>query len=203
MIRDLVFNEKGLIPAIIQDESSGAVLMMAYMSKESLELTLEKGLTHFFSRSRDQLWFKGETSGHTQKVKEIRYDCDGDCLLILVEQRGAACHTGTYSCFSKRMAGESAHGIIDSLFSLIEDRKKSPSSSSYTCQLFLKGAEKILQKVGEESIEVIIAGMREEREEIVAEVADLIYHLLVFLSCAQLSPKDIREELLKRFSQIR
>lgn len=200
MIEDVTFNERGLIPAIIQDESSGSVLMMAYMSRESLEMTLEKGYTHFYSRSRERLWFKGETSGHTQKVKEIRYDCDGDSLLITVEQRGVACHTGTFSCFSHRLKGESAHGVIDSLFSLIEDRKKNPSSSSYTCQLFEEGRERILQKVGEESIEVIVAGMKGEREEIVGEVADLLYHLLVFLSLSHLSFQDIRRELLERFS---
>lgn len=203
MESDLLFNEKGLIPAIIQDEKSGAVLMMAYMSRESLQMTIEKGYTHFYSRSRDRLWLKGETSGNTQKVREIRYDCDGDCLLVLVEQRGVACHRGSYSCFTNTLTGEGVTGIIDSLFQLIQERKKNPIDSSYTCQLFQEGRERILQKVGEESIEVILAGMKGEKEEMVSELADLAYHLLVFLCQEGLTPYTIQEELLARFGQDR
>ncbi len=200
---DLHFNEKGLIPAIIQDEKSGAVLMMAYMSRESLQMTIEKGYTYFYSRSRDRLWLKGETSGNTQRVREIRYDCDGDCLLVLVEQKGVACHRGSYSCFTNTLTGEGVTGIIDSLFQLIQERKKNPIDSSYTCQLFQEGRERILQKVGEESIEVILAGMKGEKEEMVSELADLTYHLLVFLCQEGLTPYAIREELLERFGQDR
>lgn len=196
---NLFFDSRGLIPAIIQDEVSGKVLMMAYMNREALGKTLKTGFTHFYSRSREQLWPKGETSGHTQRVKEIRYDCDGDTLLLLVEQKGVACHTGAYSCFHHPLFGEGTWGIIDSLFSLIEERKREPLETSYTCRLFEKGREEILKKVGEESTEVLLAGMKGERGEIIYELADLTYHLLVFLVEAGLSPHDVRQELRKRF----
>lgn len=199
MFQDLVFDEKGLIPAIIQEEISGTVLMMAYMNRESLQLTLDKGYTHFYSRSRKELWPKGETSGHTQRVKEIRYDCDGDTLLILVEQRGGACHTGAHSCFHHTIIGQGVLDIIEALFSLIQDRKANPREGSYTCQLFERGTERILKKVGEESTEVILAGMKGEKKEIIAELADLTYHLLVFLSQVGLTPYNVKEELFRRF----
>lgn len=195
----LTFDAQGLIPAIIQDDRNSQVLMMAYMNRESLEKTLETGYTHFYSRSRKKLWPKGETSGHTQKVKEIRYDCDEDCLLILVEQKGVACHTGAYSCFHHHLWGEGVGGIIASLFARIEGRKENPQESSYTCQLLQQGPEAILKKIGEESGEVLLAGIKGHEEEIIHELADLTYHLLVFLSAVNLSPHHVQEELARRF----
>ena len=179
------FDEKGLVPAVVQEEN-GQVLMLAYMNEESLQKTLETGYTWFFSRSRQKLWQKGETSGNVQKVKEISYDCDGDTLLVRVHQSGVACHTGSYSCFSGRRLGEHTKGIavipeppkvslakvLNELYNVIQDRRLNPVEGSYTNYLFEKGQDKILKKVGEEAVETVIAskleGMARWREGLFA-----------------------------------
>lgn len=209
------FDEKGLVPAIIQDEQ-GQVLMLAYMNKESLEKTVETGLTWFYSRSRKGLWQKGETSGNTQKVKEISYDCDGDTLLIKVEQTGAACHTGTYSCFNRNLGenesnvatlfdankvyGQSVSTILHDLYNVINDRKLHPKEGSYTNFLFEHGQDKILKKVGEEAAETIIASKNMDKEEILYEMGDLWYHCLVLLAFHNISPSELLGELQNRRS---
>ena len=179
------FDEKGLVPAVVQEEN-GQVLMLAYMNEESLKKTLETGYTWFFSRSRQKLWQKGETSGNVQKVKEISYDCDGDTLLVRVHQTGVACHTGTYTCFSGRklMGGE--------------DRRLNPVEGSYTNYLFEKGQDKILKKVGEEAVETIIASKNNVRKEILYEMGDLWYHCLVLLAYHNISPEELFAELMGR-----
>ena len=208
------FDENGLIPAIIQDANSGAVLMLAWMNRESLERTLESGYTCFYSRSRQQLWTKGESSGHVQKVKDIRYDCDEDALLILVEQTGAACHTGHYSCFYRDQAGqelemprlnpEAAYaapvgpGILYELMAVIKERKEKRPEGSYTSYLFEQGIDKILKKVGEESAEVIIATKNHNQAEIRYETADLLYHLMVLLAQEGVELDEIFTELKSR-----
>ncbi|MBQ9366126.1 MAG: bifunctional phosphoribosyl-AMP cyclohydrolase/phosphoribosyl-ATP diphosphatase HisIE [Schwartzia sp.] len=205
------FDEKGLVPAIIQEEN-GQVLMLAYMNKESLEKTLETGYTWFYSRSRKKLWNKGEESGNTQKVKEICYDCDGDTLLVRVHQKGVACHTGTYSCFSGRRIGDSGKSIavidempkatlvsvLDDLYNVIQDRQIHPVDGSYTNYLFKNGQDKILKKVGEEAAETIIASKNMSREEVIYEMGDLWYHCLVLLAFHNLPPDAIFAELMNR-----
>lgn len=187
------FNEQGLVPAIVQDRQSKAVLMMAYMNDESLQKTLETGETWFWSRSRQGLWNKGATSGHTQKVKEIRYDCDGDTLLIFVEPQGPACHNGTYTCFEGRLNPQAEEGpegnqgskssyeyhVLSQLIETIATRDLERPEGAYTTYLFEKGVDKILKKVGEEAGEVIIAAKNRDPEELRNESADLLYHLLV------------------------
>lgn len=196
------FNEKGLVPVIVQDVKTHAVLMLAYMNKESIAKTEETGKMVYFSRSRQKLWLKGETSGHFQTVHELKIDCDGDTLLALVSQEGVACHTGEYSCFFESLLGESeysgGYAIIDELFSVIEGRKANPKEGSYTNYLFEKGIDKILKKVGEESAEVIIAAKNAVPAEIRLESADLLYHLLVMLSERGLTPSEVFAELEKR-----
>lgn len=214
MINTVKYDEKGLIPAIIQDYKSGQVLMMAYMNAESLGKTIETGKTWFYSRSRQSLWMKGETSGHIQTVKEILYDCDEDTLLIKVEQTGAACHTGHYSCFYRNADGEevvpavfdpdqiyaspSGPGILYELYDVIMDRKAKMPEGSYTTYLFDKGLDKILKKVGEENAEVIIASKNRSKSEVIYETSDLIYHLLVLLVEQGVSLGDIFTELKSR-----
>lgn len=214
MIEGLKFDEKGLIPAIIQDGKSGQVLMMAYMNRESLRKTMETGRTWFYSRSRQELWMKGESSGHIQQVREIRYDCDHDTLLLLVEQTGAACHTGHYSCFYRNERGEEVEapmlqlqqvyaakegpGILFELYDVIKDRQVKRPDGSYTTYLFDKGLDKILKKVGEETAEVIIAAKNREKSEVVYEASDLIYHLLVLLVEQGVELPDIFSELKSR-----
>ncbi|WP_054692147.1 bifunctional phosphoribosyl-AMP cyclohydrolase/phosphoribosyl-ATP diphosphatase HisIE [Syntrophomonas palmitatica] len=214
MLEQLKFDEKGLIPAIIQDAASGQVLMMAYMNEESLRRTMETGQTWFYSRSRQELWKKGESSGHIQKVKEIRYDCDQDCLLFQVEQTGAACHTGHYSCFYRNETGEevlspaytlddvynsqTGPAILYELYSVIMQRQEQRPEGSYTSYLFNKGLDKILKKVGEESAEVIIAAKNREKSEVIYESADLIYHLLVLLVEQGVQLSEIFTELESR-----
>lgn len=210
---NIKFDEKGLVPAIIQDEQ-GQVLMLAYMNKESLEKTVETGLTWFYSRSRKGLWQKGETSGNTQTVKEISYDCDGDTLLIKVEQKGAACHTGTYSCFNRNLGeaessvatlfdankvyGQSVSTILHDLYNVINDRKLHPKEGSYTNFLFEHGQDKILKKIGEEAAETIIASKNMNKEEILYEMGDLWYHCLVLLAFHNISPSELLGELQNR-----
>lgn len=180
----LKFDDQGLIPAVVQDFNSGQVLMVAYMNREALKLTINKGEAHFYSRSRRSLWHKGETSGNTQEVKEIFYDCDGDTLLLQVVPRGPACHTGKMSCFYRTIDGDeqsAGGGILDELAAVIKQRKKERPEGSYTTYLFDKGLDKILKKVGEETAEVIIAAKNPNNDEIIYETSDLIYHLLVLL----------------------
>lgn len=202
-IPELTFDAQGLIPAIVQDWLSGEVLMMAFMNDESVRLTVESGRTWFWSRSRQKLWNKGETSGHFQFVKSLRYDCDQDCLLVLVEQRGAACHTNERTCFYRSLDGEplkpAVYEALVRLYELINERKRLMPPGSYTTSLFEKGTDTILKKVGEESAELIVAAKGGEREEITYEAADLFYHVGVLLAKADLPLTDVLEELLKRW----
>lgn len=214
MMSKVKFDDKGLIPAIIQDIKTGKVLMMAYMNAESLTKTMETGKTWFYSRSRKSLWQKGESSGNEQEVKEIRYDCDADTLLILVEAMGAACHTGHHSCFYRNLDGQvvedlefdlttayqakTGPSILLELSEVIKDRKAKMPEGSYTTYLFDKGLDKILKKVGEENAEVIIAAKNRSPEEVTYEVADLIYHLLVLLAEQGVELEDIFTELKTR-----
>lgn len=205
-IDSLKYDEKGLIPAIIQDYSSKEVLMLGYMNEESLKLTLETKRTWFFSRSRQKLWNKGETSGNFHVVKGAKYDCDQDTLLISVKPMGPTCHTGENSCFySTLMEDESGNEevskVFDLLYERILNRKEEPIEGSYTKYLFEKGIDKILKKVGEETSEVIIASKNDDKEEIIYEVSDLIYHLLVLLAERKVSIKEIRGELYKRYKE--
>ena len=199
-IDDLKFDEKGLIPAIVADADSGKVLTLAYMDRESLKISLEKELTCFFSRSRQELWLKGETSGNYQHIVAVTADCDGDALLVLVNKDGPACHTGEESCFHNELfRSENNHAFdLDALMELIRGRKGQPQEGSYTSYLFDKGLDKILKKVGEECTEVIIAAKGEDRAETVYEVADLTYHVMVMLIEMGISLEDIRKELASR-----
>ncbi len=199
-IEDLKFDEKGLIPAIVQDAKTKRVLTLAYMNKESLQITLEKGLTCFWSRSRQELWLKGETSGNYQHVVSVTADCDNDALVVLVEPEGPACHLGTESCFEKPLwESEERHEFsLQSLMQLIEGRKTDKKEGSYTTYLFEKGLDKILKKVGEESTEVIIAAKANDKKETVYEIADLTYHLMVLMIEAGISLEEIHDELASR-----
>ena len=198
------FNEQGLVPAIVQDAHSKEVLTLAYMNEQSLQKTLETKETWFYSRSRQQLWHKGETSGNVQKVVDIRYDCDADALLILVEPKGPACHTGEYSCFHHRLNDEkpvatpNRFAILSVLESLIAEREAKRPEGSYTTYLFEKGIDKIAKKVGEEAAEVIIAAKNRSKEELRWEAADLLYHLLVLLREQRLSLDDVLSVLAER-----
>ncbi|MGB9780169.1 MAG: bifunctional phosphoribosyl-AMP cyclohydrolase/phosphoribosyl-ATP diphosphatase HisIE [Caldanaerobacter sp.] len=202
-IKDLKFDEKGLIPAIVQDYYTKQVLMLAYMNEESLKLTLEKGETYFFSRSRGKIWHKGETSGNTQRVKKIFYDCDEDALLIQVEAKGPACHTGNISCFYRSFDEETEDGIeiLNKLYERVKGRKINPVEGSYTNYLFEKGIDKILKKVGEEATEVVIASKNDSKDEIVYEVSDLMYHLMVLLVEKNIPLTEIYNELGKRYNK--
>jgi len=195
---ELKFDEKGLIPAIVQDSKTGRVLMMAYMNEESLRITMEEGRTCFWSRSRGRLWRKGETSGNIQKVVSIKADCDGDALLISVDKEGPACHTGSESCFFNTVCEDGESFTCEGLYELIRGRKEAPREGSYTSYLFEKGLEKILKKIGEESCEVVIAAMKGDKRETVYEIADLVYHLMVLMAEAGISLDDIRAELASR-----
>ena len=199
-IDELKFDEKGLIPAIVVDAVSKEVLTLAYMNRESLQISMEKELTCFYSRSRQQLWLKGETSGNYQHIVSITADCDGDALVVLVEKDGPACHTGKESCFFNPVfESDERHAFsLDSLMKLIEGRKTSKKEGSYTTYLFEKGRDKILKKVGEESTEVIIAGKADDKKETVYEISDLAYHLLVLMIDMGISLEDIHNELASR-----
>ena len=199
-IDQLKFDEKGLIPAIVVDAVSKKVLTLAYMNKESLSITMEKKLTCFFSRSRNELWLKGETSGNYQHVVSITADCDNDALVVVVEPDGPACHTGTESCFTKPVYenDELAEFSLEGLMELIKGRKTDKKEGSYTTYLFEKGLDKILKKVGEESTEVIIAAKANDKKETVYEIADLAYHLMVLMIEAGISLEDIHRELASR-----
>jgi phosphoribosyl-ATP pyrophosphohydrolase/phosphoribosyl-AMP cyclohydrolase len=200
---ELRFDEHGLIPAVVQDLDSGTVLMVGYMNLESLEKTITTGETHFWSRSRQSLWHKGETSGNTQKVRKISVDCDGDALLVQVEQKGNACHTGEYSCFFNTPFGDyvkerSFSDVMGRLARRIRQRKLELPPDSYTTHLFQSGTDKILKKIGEEAGEIIIAAKNHNHDEISWEVADLIYHLLVMLEAETVTLSDIAAELDRR-----
>ena len=196
---ELKFDEKGLIPAIVVDDETGKVLTLAYMNRESLKISMEKGLTCFWSRSRQELWLKGETSGNYQHIVSITADCDGDALEVRVRKDGPACHTGEDSCFHNPILGEKADKFqMEGLYQLLLSRKKELPEGSYTTYLFQKGLDKILKKVGEESTEVIIAGKAEDKAETVYEIADLAYHVLVLMVQMGISVEDIRAELASR-----
>ena len=201
------FDERGLIPAIVQDARTGAVLTLAYMNAESLEKTLATGETWFWSRSRSELWHKGATSGNIQRVVEVRQDCDGDALAVLVEPAGPACHTGKRSCFHRDLEGEvvddvgldqSLGTVLDELYQLIESRQRERPEGSYTTYLFAQGLDKILKKLGEEASETIIAAKNDDSGQLISESADLLYHLVVLLVDRGVKLESIRDELVQR-----
>jgi phosphoribosyl-ATP pyrophosphohydrolase/phosphoribosyl-AMP cyclohydrolase len=215
LLQHLKFDKDGLIPAITRDAQTGEVLMMAYMNAEAVDLTLRTGRVHYYSRSRRALWMKGETSGHVQTVNEIRFDCDADCLLLTVEQEGAACHTGHHSCFYRvwEKDGTTVDGekvvdtaalygqadILDALYHVIQERRQNPDEKSYVSTLFAKGLDKILGKIGEEATETAVAGKGGDPEQVVYEMADLFFHALVLLGYYDLPPERIYAELRRRF----
>lgn len=197
---ELKFDEKGLIPAIVQDYYSKQVLTVAYMNRESLDITMKEGYTCFWSRSRQELWRKGETSGNRQKVVSISADCDQDALVVEVIKDGPACHTGAESCFFNEVyqAEDETPFSYEGLYEMIRGRKTQPKEGSYTTYLFDKGMDKILKKVGEESTEVIIAGAKQDKEETIFEIADLAYHIMVMMVEQGIEMKDVTAELAKR-----
>ena len=198
-INALKFDEKGLIPAIVVDAESDKVLTLAYMNQESLKISLEKGLTCFWSRSRQELWLKGETSGNYQHIVSITADCDKDALVVMVKKDGPACHLGTDSCFTQELYTSGKEPFSpEGLYALLKERKETLPEGSYTTYLFQKGLDKILKKVGEESTEVIIAGKAEDKKETVYEIADLAYHIMVLMVEMGISVEDIRKELAGR-----
>ena len=199
-INNLKFDEKGLIPAIVTDAVSKKVLTLAYMNKESLEISLKKGLTCFWSRSRNELWLKGETSGNYQHIVSVTTDCDADALLISVEKDGPACHLGNDSCFENKIfqSSELNEFSYEGLMNLLKGRKEEKKEGSYTTYLFEKGLDKILKKIGEESCEVIIAAKAEDKKETIYEIADLAYHVMVLMVEAGISLEDIQKELASR-----
>lgn len=211
----LKFDAHGLIPAITRDVDTGEVLMMAYMNAEAVDLTVSTGQVHYYSRSRRKLWMKGESSGHVQRVRDIRFDCDADCLLIGVEQEGAACHTGHKSCFYRSFdaAGVQTEGeklvdaaalygrkdILDAVYHLIQERRQNPTEKSYVASLCAKGLDKILSKIGEEATETAVAGKGGNPDEVVYEAADLVFHVLILLAHYDLPPERVYAELRRRF----
>ena len=198
-INTLKFDSNGLIPAIVVDNETDNVLTLAYMNKESLAISMEKKLTCFYSRSRQKLWLKGETSGNYQHIVSITADCDGDALVVRVNKDGPACHLGTDSCFTNPIFGEEESKFqLESLYQLLLGRKKDMPEGSYTTYLFQKGLDKILKKVGEETTEVIIAAKAEDKAETVYEIADLAYHVLVLMAQQGITVEDIRKELAGR-----
>jgi len=213
-IDDVKFDERGLVPAIVQDARTNRVLMLAYMNAESMRRTLETGETWFWSRSREELWHKGETSGHTQRVVDAFLDCDGDALVVRVEPAGPACHTGKTSCFHnviqergpKRTEEEGSDAaalgdlgeVLNSLYALVETRKGERPEGSYTTYLFEHGLDKILKKLGEEASETIIAAKNDDREALTKESCDLLYHLIVLLVERGVSLTNVRDELVMR-----
>jgi len=208
MAATLTFDDRGLIPAIVQDAGDGRVLTLAYMDAEALRLTLEGPTVWFYSRSRQELWHKGETSGNYLKVRSVSLDCDGDAIVVKAEPAGPACHTGETSCFhtdldSSGLAGAQSverigPGEIAQLFAVIEDRKANPTEGSYTAELFEDGVDRIAQKVVEEAGETAIAGVRGQHERIASEVADMLYHTLVMMSATDVAPDAVWTELRSR-----
>ena len=199
-IDELKFDEQGLIPAVVVDSITKKVLTVAYMNKESLEISMKKGLTCFYSRSRKELWLKGETSGNYQHIVSITADCDNDALTVVVEKDGPACHTGTDSCFTKPVyqSSELSEFSLEGLYGLLLDRKAKMPEGSYTTYLFEKGIDKILKKVGEECTEVIIAGKANDKKETVYEIADLAYHVMVLMTEMGITVEDVHRELASR-----
>lgn len=205
-VEDLKFDDNGLIPAVVQDASTREVLTVAYMNEESLSKSLETRETWFYSRSRQELWHKGATSGNTQKIVEIKYDCDGDALVVLVEPAGPACHTGAVSCFSENLLDKTTtentaltdFAVMLELEKTIREREQDMPEGAYTTYLFEKGVDKILKKVGEEAAEVIIAAKNRDPEELKWEAADLLYHLMVLLQEQKLPLKEVLGVLNKR-----
>ena len=216
----LKFDDSGLIPTVVQDVTNGQMLTLAYMNAEALRLTMETGLTHFYSRSRKRIWQKGEESGHIQRVHEIFFDCDEDALLVRAEQVVAACHTGHRSCFHRRLYSvsdvpvglarqqfdpEAVYGgslaIIQQIFEVIRDRKANPKTDSYVSGLFAKGQDQILKKVGEEAAELVVASKNGKTGEIIYEVADLWFHTLVLLGYHGIAPQEVAQELRKRYGK--
>ena len=199
-IDELKFDERGLIPAIVQDAQTGQVLTLAWMNRESLGISMEKELTCFWSRSRQELWLKGETSGNYQHIVSITADCDRDALVVSVEKDGPACHTGTESCFTAPvyLSENRQEFHLRDLYALLEGRKRDKPEGSYTTYLFEKGLDKILKKVGEESTEVIIAAKAEDRKETVYELADLMYHAMVLMVQMGIPLEEVRQELAGR-----
>jgi len=202
-IEQLSFDDKGLIPAIVQDANTGKVLTLAYMNEESLLKTLQTNETWFYSRSRQKLWNKGETSGNKQHVKKISYDCDADALLVQVNPLGPACHSGEESCFYQELYSNEipALDIIPRVVDKIKERRNNPAEGSYTTYLFNEGLDKILKKVGEETTEVIIGAKNNDKEELTAEISDLTYHVLVLMELQGVSVSDIKQELVDRHVQ--
>lgn len=218
--QDIRYDSRGLVPAVVQDSATREVLMVAWMNQQALQLTVETGEAHYWSRSRQELWHKGATSGNTQKMREMYLDCDGDTLLLKVEPAGPACHTGAVSCFYRQLGSAGKYpdegtkpsrekaepgtqdrgisdGLIDELYWVLLDRKRQPSPNSYTSAL-LSDEEEIAKKIGEEAIEVILAAASQGRERLVEESADLIYHLLVLLVANDLTWEDVLSELARR-----
>lgn len=195
---ELKFDKQGLIPVIVQDVETDEVLTLAYMNQESYELTLKDQLMTFYSRSRKELWRKGETSGNYQHLVSLKLDCDQDALVAKIRKDGPACHTGTESCFNEILYGNDQQATIDTLYELVKGRKEIPQEGSYTSYLFEKGIEKILKKVGEESTEVVIGAMKEDHEETVFEISDLVYHVLVLMVEMGIDLAEVRQELANR-----
>ncbi|WP_407927231.1 bifunctional phosphoribosyl-AMP cyclohydrolase/phosphoribosyl-ATP diphosphatase HisIE [Hydrogenothermus marinus] len=203
-INKIKFDEKGLVPVITQSYYTGKVLMQAYANKEAIEKTIETGYATYFSRSRNKLWIKGETSGNKQKIVKIKIDCDEDSILYLVKDYGVACHTGEESCFYrdidfKEDQKPDAYEIFHKLYEKIESRRKEKPENSYVAKMFEKGSDKIIQKVGEEAVETVIALKNKDKDEIVYEASDLLFHLIMALVDAGVSLQDIQEELLRRY----
>lgn len=200
MLNKIKYDKNGLIPAIVQDANNGKVLMLAYMNEEALKKTIETKETWFYSRSRQELWNKGATSGNRQKVSQIALDCDKDALLVTVEPEGPACHTGEVSCFFQPLETEldKRREVIHQLIDVIEERRNNPVDGSYTNYLFTEGIDKVLKKVGEEAAEVIIGAKNNDKEEIKWEIADLVYHTLVLMNMTDVSINDIKDVLYKR-----
>jgi phosphoribosyl-ATP pyrophosphohydrolase/phosphoribosyl-AMP cyclohydrolase len=202
----LRYNEQGLIPAIVQDVATGQVLMLAYMNREALEQTLATGRAYYWSRSRAKLWQKGETSGHLQHVRDIRYDCDADTLLVIVDQEGAACHTGERSCFFHRLSESPqptslpiGEGLLHQLYEVVQERKHRSPQESYVASLLARGQDQVLKKVIEEAAEVVMASKDCRPEAIVHEMADLWFHAIVALGWHNLPPQQVLQELQRRF----
>lgn len=200
LLNEVKFDDKGLVVAVAQDYITNEVLMVAYMNKESLEITLNEKRACYYSRSRQSLWIKGETSGHWQNLKGLYYDCDADAILMKVEQIGNACHTGAYSCFFNKVFEDNVtdQAILNRLYNQIIDRRDNPKEGSYTNYLFDKGLDKILKKVGEETSEVIIGAKNKNKDELVYEMCDLIYHSMVLMVSEGVTMDDLKTELTKR-----